>query len=321
MLVPILLISATFAEGFINPAPLTSSGLRPLSTQSGQPGLGALGAGGLWGGRGLRRRGDLELRSQGVRGLRAREFKTASPPEDWELPEDLKVSPVKLPKIRKVGNTWISQSSFLGNPVVLPGLDSDRSRVNQFVNDFVDSTKSDGNEAGGHRPSGPEAYQRPDPETSETAAPSETNQDAGSEAGAGSRAGGGTGAKGAQGVEIMVKVQGDPEEVLDRLRSMGLQASVVKETEEDKAAPPYFKTSLRQLIWRRSTVLAALMALQSISSDILSKYAGLIEQNVFIALFLTMLTGTGGNAGNQSSALVIRGLSTGEINDKNAWQV
>lgn len=38
-------------------------------------------------------------------------------------------------------------------------------------------------------------------------------------------------------------------------------------------------------------------------------------------LFLTMLTGTAGNAGNQSSAMVIRGLATGEINRKNGWRV
>ena len=40
-----------------------------------------------------------------------------------------------------------------------------------------------------------------------------------------------------------------------------------------------------------------------------------------LAVFLTMLTGTGGNAGNQSSALVIRGLSNGEINSSNYHRV
>jgi len=40
-----------------------------------------------------------------------------------------------------------------------------------------------------------------------------------------------------------------------------------------------------------------------------------------IALFLTMLTGTAGNAGNQSSAMVIRGLATGEIHRGNGIKV
>lgn len=46
-----------------------------------------------------------------------------------------------------------------------------------------------------------------------------------------------------------------------------------------------------------------------------------LQRHLVIALFLTMLTGTAGNAGNQSSAMVIRGLATGEINRKNAWKV
>ena len=62
--------------------------------------------------------------------------------------------------------------------------------------------------------------------------------------------------------------------------------------------------------------------LQSVSSSILSNYSNLIERNVVLALFLTMLTGTGGNAGNQSSALVIRGLATGDMHPKrDFWQV
>lgn len=46
-----------------------------------------------------------------------------------------------------------------------------------------------------------------------------------------------------------------------------------------------------------------------------------LQKHLVIALFLTMLTGTAGNAGNQSSAMVIRGLATGEINRQNAWKV
>ena len=68
-------------------------------------------------------------------------------------------------------------------------------------------------------------------------------------------------------------------------------------------------------------MLTTLMILQSMSSVVLSHYEQLIQENVFLALFLTMLIGTGGNAGNQSSSLVIRGMSTGEINTKNMLKV
>eukprot|EP00611_Tribonema_gayanum_P028534 TRINITY_DN7359_c0_g1_i1.p2 TRINITY_DN7359_c0_g1~~TRINITY_DN7359_c0_g1_i1.p2 ORF type:complete len:161 (-),score=34.73 TRINITY_DN7359_c0_g1_i1:359-841(-) len=57
--------------------------------------------------------------------------------------------------------------------------------------------------------------------------------------------------------------------------------------------------------------------LQSLSSVILTHFQSVIERHIVIALFLTMLTGTAGNAGNQSSAMVIRGLATGEINSAN----
>ena len=40
-----------------------------------------------------------------------------------------------------------------------------------------------------------------------------------------------------------------------------------------------------------------------------------------LALFLTTLTGTGGNAGNQSPSMVILWMSTGEINNSNMGKV
>lgn len=83
----------------------------------------------------------------------------------------------------------------------------------------------------------------------------------------------------------------------------------------------YFQTSLGSFIVGRSSWLVALLLIQSLSSIILGRYSTLIERNVILALFLTMTVGAGGNAGNQSSALVIRGLATGEISRENARRV
>jgi magnesium transporter len=83
----------------------------------------------------------------------------------------------------------------------------------------------------------------------------------------------------------------------------------------------YFRTSTRSFVIGRSAWLVALLLLQSVSSIVLGHYSSLIERHVVLALFLTMMVGAGGNAGNQSSALVIRGLATGEINDANAGRV
>ncbi|CAM9740529.1 unnamed protein product [Ascophyllum nodosum] len=85
----------------------------------------------------------------------------------------------------------------------------------------------------------------------------------------------------------------------------------------------YFGTPLPRLVASRVGWLVSLLCLQSLSSLILQNYQHVIEKNMVIALFLTMLTGTAGNAGNQarSSAIVIRGLATGEINQRNRWRV
>ncbi|MCK4650625.1 magnesium transporter [Candidatus Babeliales bacterium] len=83
----------------------------------------------------------------------------------------------------------------------------------------------------------------------------------------------------------------------------------------------YFETPVWKLIWQRSTWLIALLLLQSVSSFIMSGYQDVVDKYFIITMFLTMLIGTGGNAGNQSSALVIRGLATGEMTRKNGLQV
>jgi cation transporter-like permease len=65
-------------------------------------------------------------------------------------------------------------------------------------------------------------------------------------------------------------------------------------------------------VWQRLSVLVTLLLLQSGSQFILERYEGLITANVIIPLFLTMLVGAGGNAGNQAAVHSITGLVTGE---------
>eukprot|EP01064_Diplonema_japonicum_P016070 TRINITY_DN24099_c0_g1_i1.p1 TRINITY_DN24099_c0_g1~~TRINITY_DN24099_c0_g1_i1.p1 ORF type:complete len:217 (+),score=34.65 TRINITY_DN24099_c0_g1_i1:44-694(+) len=70
--------------------------------------------------------------------------------------------------------------------------------------------------------------------------------------------------------------------------------------------------SIMLLVWRRTTVLILLMLLQSLSQFILVSYEKLVSEHVIIPLFLTMLVGAGGNAGNQAAVHSITGLVTGE---------
>jgi len=65
--------------------------------------------------------------------------------------------------------------------------------------------------------------------------------------------------------------------------------------------------------WARGRWLLALLVLQSTSSMVLDSYQQLLKDHLVVTLFLTMLVGAGGNAGNQSAIKVIRGLATGSI--------
>eukprot|EP00850_Spirogloea_muscicola_P008725 SM000047S16864 [mRNA] locus=s47:428079:429401:+ [translate_table: standard] len=53
--------------------------------------------------------------------------------------------------------------------------------------------------------------------------------------------------------------------------------------------------------------------MQSGASVVLEMYQELLQDHLVITLYLTMLVGAGGNAGNQSAIKVVRGLATGEM--------
>lgn len=65
--------------------------------------------------------------------------------------------------------------------------------------------------------------------------------------------------------------------------------------------------------WARGRWLLGLLAVQSTSSFVLEAYADLLRDHLVVSIFLTMLVGAGGNAGNQSAIHVIRGLATGTL--------
>jgi Mg/Co/Ni transporter MgtE len=62
-------------------------------------------------------------------------------------------------------------------------------------------------------------------------------------------------------------------------------------------------------IWERCVVLCLLLLLQSISSIVLRSYEAMLTTHVSITMFLTLLVGAGGNAGNQSAVRMIQRLT------------
>lgn len=79
--------------------------------------------------------------------------------------------------------------------------------------------------------------------------------------------------------------------------------------------------SIFSVVGHRTVVLVSLLLLQSLSQFILESYEQLISHHVIIPLFLTMLVGAGGNAGNQSTVRAITGLVTGEFNARDYFRV
>ena len=75
----------------------------------------------------------------------------------------------------------------------------------------------------------------------------------------------------------------------------------------------YLKTPVTKLARNRIVWLCVLMISGTLSSAIISGYDAILSQAVQLAAFIPVLTGTGGNAGSQTSATIIRGMSLGDI--------
>lgn len=83
----------------------------------------------------------------------------------------------------------------------------------------------------------------------------------------------------------------------------------------------YFGTSVFQHAKSRSVWLLFLMLSATFSGLVLDHFAYAVTQMTVLNAFVPMLTGTGGNCGSQSSTLVIRGLTVGEIEFKDVFKV
>ncbi|MDR9828351.1 magnesium transporter [Vibrio sp. FNV 38] len=81
--------------------------------------------------------------------------------------------------------------------------------------------------------------------------------------------------------------------------------------DEDTFAP-VFKSARKRSVWLGVNVLAALAA-----ASVSNMFEATLEQMAAIAVLMTIVPSMGGVAGNQTVALVIRGLALGHIGDAN----
>ena len=84
---------------------------------------------------------------------------------------------------------------------------------------------------------------------------------------------------------------------------------------------PYLKTSAFTLAKHRIVWLLVLMISGMITGGILGRYEAAFSAMPLLVTFIPMLTDTGGNAGSQSSTLIIRGMAVGEIQLKDFMKV
>jgi magnesium transporter len=83
----------------------------------------------------------------------------------------------------------------------------------------------------------------------------------------------------------------------------------------------YLETSVFILAKKRVAWLLFLMVSAIFTGSIIQRFENVLESVVALAAFMPMLMGTGGNAGSQSSTLIIRGMALGQIQLSDILQV
>ncbi|MBC8569858.1 magnesium transporter [Zongyangia hominis] len=84
---------------------------------------------------------------------------------------------------------------------------------------------------------------------------------------------------------------------------------------------PYLKTGVFTLAKNRILWLLVLMVSGMITGGILGRFESAFAVMPLLVTFIPMLTDTGGNAGSQSSTLIIRGMAVGDIGLRDFLQV
>ncbi|MGV8963621.1 MAG: magnesium transporter [Candidatus Saccharimonadaceae bacterium] len=83
----------------------------------------------------------------------------------------------------------------------------------------------------------------------------------------------------------------------------------------------YLDTSVFILAKHRIIWLLVLLISATFTGYIMKSFTATLESLILLGMFIPMLMDTGGNAGSQSSTLIIRGLATGDIKLTDAFRV
>lgn len=106
-------------------------------------------------------------------------------------------------------------------------------------------------------------------------------------------------------------------DIIDQENTEDFQKMAAMQPSEEE----YLKTNVLVLAKHRITWLLILMISATFTGNIIRRYNEVLQSVVVLASFIPMLMDTGGNAGSQSSTLVIRGLALGEIKPRDVFKV
>lgn len=84
---------------------------------------------------------------------------------------------------------------------------------------------------------------------------------------------------------------------------------------------PYLATPVAKLVRSRIVWLAVLAVSALLTVQVLDVFESTLEKAVVLSLFIPLLTGTGGNTGNQAATTVTRALALGDVRKRDIFQV
>lgn len=121
----------------------------------------------------------------------------------------------------------------------------------------------------------------------------------------------------------------DAERLIGMLTVADAQLILEEEESEDSfrsggAEPlgqPYLSTSIMQLVKSRITWLLVLGIGAILTVQVLDYFEDTLAAMVVLTLFVPLLTGTGGNTGNQAATTVTRAIALSQVTTRDLWRV
>lgn len=83
----------------------------------------------------------------------------------------------------------------------------------------------------------------------------------------------------------------------------------------------YFHTSLWELVKNRVIWLAALLLFESVAVFVIEGFSEVLQKITILAAFMPTINAIGGNTGSQMSAIIIRSMAVGDIEEKDFKKV